>query len=525
MDPLLGVFNGISLVLGHPALRWVVSAAYLGVLMLVSIYGLHRYWLVWLYYRHKKFLARPDRLSKPWPKVTVQLPMYNEPRVARRVIDAACALDYPKDRLQIQVLDDSTDQCAQIARHRVGYWRRRGVDIEVHHRAHRQGYKAGALADGLRTAQGELIAIFDADFVPKPNFLKRTIRYFADPSVGMVQTCWDHLNREDSLLTRSQAIFLDGHFLIEHTARNRSGRWINFNGTGGVWRREAIESAGGWQHDTLTEDVDLSYRAQLAGWKFVFLPRVACPAELPPEINAFKAQQHRWTKGSIQTARKLLPTLLRASVPLRVKVEAFFHLTSPMVYLYICLMTLLFYPAMHANISALESGTWSAAVIGLSLFGLGTASAGMFYTVSQRERRRGVWAMIAQLPVMMAIGIGICVNNTRGCVEALLGHQSGFERTPKYNKNDQIRSKKDKNRQIFVLPTPSIKVWMPAVEVGMGVYCLCCAWMSCVVQGTVVSLPFLLLFAAGYLYVGATSLRSQWQVRRAALPVAVQPAA
>jgi len=301
--------------------RGVVTAAYLAIVALICLYGVHRYHMVLLFCRHVRQLTRPGRRFATLPRVTVQLPLYNEAAVAQRVIDAACALDYPCDRLQVQVLDDSTDGSLEIVERCVEQWRRRGVDIELLHREDRSGYKAGALRAALASATGELIAIFDADFVPRPGFLRRTVHHFTDPSVGMVQTRWAHLNRDDSMLTRGQAIFLDGHFVIEHTARNRSGAWINFNGTAGVWRREAIDAAGGWQHDTLTEDVDLSYRAQLAGYRFVFLPRYTCPAELPPQINAFKTQQHRWAKGSIQTGRKLLPRILRSDQPARVKLD------------------------------------------------------------------------------------------------------------------------------------------------------------------------------------------------------------
>lgn len=505
--------------------RWPLTAVYLTVLLLISAYGMHRYWLVWLYFRNRRRLWRHEGRLDPLPRVTVQLPMYNEAQVAARVIDAACALDYPADRLQIQVLDDSVDGSAQIAQQRVAYWAKQGVDIQFLHRDDRAGFKAGALEAGLAHAKGEFIAIFDADFVPPPGFLKRTIHYFTEPKVGMVQARWGHLNRADSLLTRCQAIFLDGHFLIEHTARNRSDRWINFNGTAGIWRRKAIESAGGWQHDTLTEDVDLSYRAQLAGWDFVFLPRVACPAELPPEINAFKAQQHRWTKGSIQTAKKLLIQVLRADVSLGVKIEAFFHLTSPMVYLYITLMALLFYPAFYVNMQPFEDGSIGSLVLGMSVFALGTASAGVFYTVSQSQQRRGIWGTILQLPALMSIGIGIALNNARGCVEALFGMQSDFVRTPKYNTlpditQDTSPTGKSDGR---VIPTPSIKAWMVILEIAMGLYTLQCARLAMGAKGTIVSVPFLLLFAVGYLYVGLTGLLSQWQARRGNEPLLAVP--
>jgi len=515
-----------TLALTHEAwVRWPLTAVYLTVLLLVSVYGMHRYWLVWLYFRNRRRLCRHQGRLDPLPRVTVQLPMYNEAQVAARVIDAACALDYPADRLQVQVLDDSTDGSARIAQQRVAYWAQRGVDIQFLYREDRTGFKAGALEAGLSKANGQFIAIFDADFVPPPGFLKRTIHHFINPKVGMVQARWDHLNRTDSLLTRCQAIFLDGHFLIEHTARNRSNRWINFNGTAGIWRRQAIESAGGWQHDTLTEDVDLSYRAQLAGWEFVFLPRVTCPAELPPEINAFKAQQHRWTKGSIQTAKKLLIKVLRADVPLGVKIEAFFHLTSPMVYLYITLMAILFYPAFYVNMQPFQGGSIGSMVLGMSVFALGSASAGVFYTVSQSQQRRGKLKTILQLPMLMSIGIGIALNNARGCVEALLGVESDFVRTPKYNSlaSDAQGAGQTGKGVGRVIPTPSIKAWMVLLEIGMGLYTLQCARMAMASKGTLVSVPFLLLFAGGYLYVGLTGLYSQWQVRRGAVPLLAVP--
>lgn len=514
-------FLGESAWLNQPAVRWTLTGAYVAVLMLVALYGLHRYWLVMLFYRNRGKVPRPQHRFDSLPPITVQLPMFNEASVARRVIDAACALEYPRELLQIQVLDDSTDESAAIARECVEEWARKGMDIQYIHRTDRRGYKAGALENAMPQARGRFIAIFDADFVPPTNFLKRSIHHFTDPAVGMVQARWDHINRNESLLTRSQAIFLDGHFVIEHTARNRSDCWINFNGTAGVWRREAIESAGGWHHDTLTEDVDLSYRAQLKGWRFVFLPRLGCPAELPPEINAFKSQQHRWTKGSIQTAKKLLPTLLRSAAPLHVKVEAFFHLTGPMVYLFVTLMVLLLYPAFYVNMQPVDQNSFLGILWGLSIFALGTTSAGVFYVASQRAQHRSVLMTLLQMPMLMSIGVGVALNNSRGCIEALLGHDSPFVRTPKYNalaprKSDPASDAASSAgapaaRRPLIIPTPSIKLWMSLLELGMGAYTLECARLSLHVDRTVISLPFLLLFAAGYLYVGFSSLWSQFK--------------
>ena len=471
--------------------------AYLLVVGMIGVYGRHRYWLVLLYCRHRRRRPRPLARYADLPRVTVQLPMFNERHVAERIIDAACSLDYPRDRLQVQVLDDSTDASAGIAERRVRHWQGRGVDVIYLHRAQRAGFKAGALDAGLQHATGELIAIFDADFVPGADFLRHCVHHFTDPDVGMVQARWSHLNRDDSLLTRCQAVFLDGHFLVEHAARNWSGRWMNFNGTAGVWRRSAIESAGGWQHDTLTEDVDLSYRAQLAGWRFVFRSDVTCPAELPPHISAFKTQQHRWTKGSIQTARKLLPRLLRSDAPWRVKVEAFFHLTSPMVYLCVTLLAVMFYPTFTTRAQPCDDGTWAALMWGMTLFALGTASAGAYYTVSQRVQRRGLWGTLAYLPALMAVGVGIAVNNARACIEALIGHESPFVRTPKYSTATRASEDSAPRRRIR-----SARAWMPLLEIALGAYMLACAVMSLEHPRTIASIPFLLIFAAGYLYIG-----------------------
>jgi cellulose synthase/poly-beta-1,6-N-acetylglucosamine synthase-like glycosyltransferase len=512
--------TGPDLLLPPDWLRWTLSAAYLGLVALIGLYGLHRYHLVWLFRRHRHDGRGPGHEHRyaDLPRVTVQLPMFNERAVALRAIDAACKLDYPADRLQIQVLDDSTDGTQHLTARRVAHWRNLGVDIVHHHRTDRTGFKAGALEAGLRTATGELVAVFDADFVPPPSFLKRTVHRFTDPAVGMVQTRWSHLNRTDSMLTRGQAIFLDGHFVIEHTARHRSGAWINFNGTAGLWRRTTIADAGGWQHDTLTEDVDLSYRAQLRGWKFVFLPHVACPAELPPEINAFKSQQHRWTKGSIQTALKLLPAILRSPAPLKVKVEAFFHLTSPMVYLYVTLFALLFYPAIAVNLQPAGRGTWLGVLIGLLLFAVGTASAAIFYAASQAAQRRSVFKTLLQVPALMSLGVGIALYNAIACLEALFGHESEFVRTPKYHRGSAPEPSAPSDEAPETVLEPALvrpRLWpklrmrtaVVVLELAMGVYMLICLRAAALSEATFVSIPFLIMFATGYLYVGVHSAR------------------
>jgi len=499
--------------LALPHVRWPITISYLAIVALIAMYGLHRYRLVYLFLKHRRDRLRPLRRYDELPRVTVQVPLFNESEVARRIIDAACQLDYPRDRLQVQILDDSTDCCADIARERAGHWRDRGIDIQYRHRIDRTGYKAGALADATPEATGEFLALFDADFVPPRHFLHRAIHHFTDPAVGMVQARWTHLNREDSMLTRMQAIFLDGHFLIEHTARHRAGHWINFNGTAGIWRRQAIDDAGGWQHDTLTEDVDLSYRSQLAGWRCVFLPTLRCPAELPPEINAFKSQQHRWTKGSIQCAVKLLPRIARSEAPWATKVEAFFHLTSPAVYLLVTLLGLLVFPAFFANLQPVRDGQWAGLLLGATLFGLGTASAGVFYVVSQRVQRRSLLGAVACIPALMAVGIGIAISNARAVLEAIVGHQSAFVRTPKYNRPATAIDKPASLARF--IPVPSAAIGSTALELAMAGYMVACLALALTHRNSIMSLPFLLLFAAGYLYVGLWSLRTHWRGRAA----------
>ncbi|MAE63556.1 MAG: glycosyl transferase family 2 [Phycisphaeraceae bacterium] len=502
-----------------PVLRATVLVVYLVVLGLIGIYGLHRYWLVFLFLKNGRCRPAPADRFNSLPEVTVQLPLYNEARVAERVIDAACRLDYPADRLQIQVLDDSNDEQAALVRRRCEHWARQGVRIQHRRRDVRTGYKAGALRDAMPDAVGQFVAIFDADFVPPSGFLRETIHYFTDPGVGMVQARWEHLNRRSSLLTRIQALFLDGHFVVEHTARNRSRCWMNFNGTAGVWRRTTIEDAGGWRHDTLTEDLDLSYRAQLAGWKFVYLPEVVCPAELPPEINAFKSQQHRWTKGSIQTAIKLLPGLLRSRLPLRIKIEAFFHLTCPMVYVFLTTLALLFFPTLFIHLNPAELGEVGAVLLAVGCIAVGLVSVSTFYVTSQCRRDRSVLGTFLQIPMLMSLGVGMAVNNTRACIEALVGHESPFVRTPKYDcRGDADRPLR---RAGGILASGSSRWWVTVAELAMGFYMLACTAIAMGMERAMVSVPFLTLFAIGYFYVGLTSLWVFWQGRRPARPEAV----
>jgi len=481
--------------------RHILMGLYFTVLVMVCLYGLHRYQLVYLYYKHRRNTPRIRKKFKDLPTVTVQLPMYNERFVARRIIEKACQIDYPRDKLQIQVLDDSTDETTHIARETVERMRAAGHNIVYLHRDNRQGYKAGALQEGMKSATGEFLCIFDADFIPPPDILKNTIHYFTDPKVGMVQARWDHINRDQSLLTKTQAILLDGHFMIEHAARNRSGRFMSFNGTAGLWRRSCIEDAGGWEHDTLTEDLDLSYRAQMKGWKFIFLPNQISPAELPPEMNAFKAQQHRWAKGGAQTCKKLLPKILRSKLPLKIKVEAFFHLTSCTVYFYIVLLTLLLFPALYCT--ELTCKGWGRYLFDLSVLVLATCGPSSFYLASQREIFHTWTDKIKYLPFLMSLGLGIALNNAIAAFEGFFGKSSEFVRTPKFGVEQSMDSRwKSRARK---LQKKKRRAWQPYLELALGFYMLGCIVISLLHYRVTVGVPFLALFMVGYFYVALMS--------------------
>lgn len=474
-------------------------AAYFFVLIILAIYGWHRYYLVYLYMKNRDKGPNAATALHPTPIVTIQLPLYNEMYVADRLIEAVSRIEYPRDRLEIQVLDDSTDETQSIAELAVRRFAAQGVHIKYYHRANRNGYKAGALEAGLKAARGEFIAIFDADFIPTSDFLTRLMPHFADPRVGMVQARWGHINQDYSLLTKIQSILLDGHFVLEHGGRNRSGRFFNFNGTAGAWRRAAIDDAGGWQHDTLTEDLDLSYRAQLRGWQFVFLADLIAPAEVPVEMNAFKSQQFRWAKGSVQTCRKLLPRILRSNLPLGVKAEAFFHLTANFNYPLMCILSVLMFPSM---VIRYNMGWYEMLLIDVPLFFAATFSVCNFYMVCQREIHRDWLARVKYLPFLMSIGIGLSINNTRAVLEALFNKQSEFTRTPKY----RIEGAADdwvgkKYRQ-------SVAV-QPIIELVLGLYFTATVFYALANQiyGTV---PFLVLFQIGFLYTGLLSIVQQY---------------
>jgi cellulose synthase/poly-beta-1,6-N-acetylglucosamine synthase-like glycosyltransferase len=470
---------------------------YFIVLIVLAAYGAHRYWLVYLYYKHKKNkTTTPAAYFEELPRVTVQLPIFNEQYVVDRLLDAVCKLDYPREKLDIQLLDDSTDETIEVARTLVERYATLGHPVSYLHRDNRRGFKAGALEEGLKTAKGEFVAIFDADFVPPPDFLLKCIHHFADPKIGMVQTRWTHINRNYSLLTEVEAILLDGHFVLEHSGRARSGVFFNFNGTAGMWRRTAIDEAGGWQHDTLTEDTDLSYRAQLKGWKFLYLQDVECPAELPVEMTAFKTQQARWAKGLIQVSKKILPRVLISDVPRSVKIEAWYHLTANLSYPLMIVLSVLLLPAM---VIRFYQGWFQMVYIDLPLFMASTFSISSFYLVSQRELFPKTWLRtFLYLPFLMALGIGLTITNTRAVLEALAGKQTAFARTPKY----RVESKKDK---VAAAKYRKRLGWVPWLELLVGTYFALTVYYA-IDNENYITVPFLLLFVIGYWCTGLMSL-------------------
>ena len=408
---------------------WALLIPYFGTLLILSVYGLHRFETIRTYFKHRKSATgEPPVRFEQLPRVTIQLPLYNERYVLERLIDEVVKIDYPRELLQIQVLDDSTDDTHPFAEALCERYKNIGHPIEYLYRTNREGFKAGALQEGLKSATGEFIAVFDADFIPPPDFLMNTIHHFASPKVGVVQTRWSYLNRDFNFLTEVEAILLDGHFILEHGARSRAGYFFNFNGTAGILRRAMIDDAGGWQHDTLTEDSDLSYRAQLKGWKFVYLPGMECPSELPVEVHGFQIQQFRWAKGLTQCAQKLLPDILRSKIPARAKFEAIMHLTPNISYPLMILVSALMLPVM---IVRFYMGVWQMMVLDFPLIVASFWSISAFYLVAQRELHPRTWKRtIFFLPMLMAVGVGLTLINTRAVLEALVGVKSGFVRTP-----------------------------------------------------------------------------------------------
>ncbi len=503
-----GTFSGIYRL---SPFDWALLIPYFGTLVILSIYGVHRYETVRRYIKYRKNLPKTaPRKFGELPRITIQLPLYNERFVVARLLEETTKIEYPRNLLQIQVLDDSTDETHPYTERLCNEYRAAGFPIEYRHRTNRHGYKAGALQEALATATGEFIAIFDADFLPPSDFLMRTVHFFVDPEVGVVQTRWSYLNKEFSILTQVEAMLLDGHFVLEHGARCGSGLFFNFNGTAGILRRQMIDDAGGWQHETLTEDSDLSYRAQLNGWRFVYVPALDCPSELPVETYGFQVQQARWAKGLTQVAKKLLPRILRADLPLRVKVEAFMHLTPNISYPLMIIVSLLLLPVM---IVRFYMGIFQMVLIDLPLIIASFWSISAFYLYAQRELYpKTWWKAIAFLPMLMAAGVALTVSNSKAVLEALLGIQSSFARTAKYALGSQkveIRSAAYRRRS----------GWLPYIELVIGSYFVYMVEFA-IETYNFFAIPFLLLFVCGYYWAGITTLyeehrgKLQWQRAR-----------
>lgn len=473
----------------------IILNAYLVALTVVGLFSIEAAYLIFHYLRQKKDAGLnidPDYA----PIVTIQLPVYNELYVAKRLIQSVGQLDYPKDKLEIQVLDDSTDQTTEICKKQVAILNEKGIDATYIHRTIRTGYKAGALRHGLEQAKGDLVAIFDADFTPEPHFLKRTVKYFSDSSIGMVQTRWEHMNEDYSLLTKAQAFGLAGHFIIEQNGRNSAGYFINFNGTAGVWRKDCIRDAGNWQDDTLTEDLDLSYRAQLKGWKFLFLNDVSTPSELPAEVNALKSQQFRWTKGAIETAIKILPKVWTSSLPLKLKWHSTFHLTNNMVYPFILLLGILNTPLIFIKNEVHDQGVY---FFIFSFFLVSFGVSFLFYSLAQRGIYSDWKQRMVMFPLFMSGSMGFSINNSRAVFEALLRRKSPFIRTPKYKlsgKSGAIRGK------VYHMALDKTVVF----ELIMAVYSLF-GLMVALYYWELGIVPFMFMFFCGYSLVGYMSIK------------------
>jgi cellulose synthase/poly-beta-1,6-N-acetylglucosamine synthase-like glycosyltransferase len=478
----------------------------------MAVFGLNSFVLTLLYLRSSRREAPQPTLPQDeslWPPITVQLPVYNERYMVKRLLKSITALDYPRQRLQIQVLDDSTDLTTHIASRLVAEYQSQGFDIQLLHRDQRTGYKAGALAAGLEQATGELVAIFDADFIPGPGWLRLAVPEFSDPRLGCLQTRWGHTNRDYNLLTLTQALGIDGHFIVEQTARSRSGLFLNFNGTAGIWRRAAIEDAGGWQADTLTEDLDLSYRAQLRGWRIGYRPDILVPAELPAQVEAFKSQQFRWAKGSMQTLRKLVPRLFSEEVPWTVRLGALIHLSGYAVQPLMLMMLLLTLPVASLANHFQHLFTWT------SLIALGPP---FLYSVTRTESTPRLRDRLRILPLLILLGFGLSLNNSIAVIQGLLGHGGEFHRTPKFNLPErraaQAAAPGDRPRggwigSAYALPH-SPMVWG---ELALAVYALVTIIILWPTFGLAV-VPWMSIYVAGFAYVAGLSMIQTWQINR-----------
>ncbi len=473
----------------------MIAVLYAAAMAVLVLYGVNLLWLSLLHARQDRRRVREHTsasVNGSWPYVTVQIPLYNESLVARRVIEACAALDYPRSKLQIQVLDDSTDETVSIAAREVMRWQAQGLDIEHVSRKHRQGFKAGALANGLRTAKGTLIAVFDADFLPPHNFLLRLVPEFQDARIGMVQARWGHLNAADSLLTRVQACALDVHFALEQVARNSSGYFMNFNGTAGIWRAACIAEAGGWQGDTLAEDIDLSYRAQLKGWNFKFVQQFEAPAELPISMGALRTQQFRWAKGTAEAARKLLGHLWRSPQRLGIKLQATLHLTAHAVFPCLALAALL-----HAPLVLLEETGHGPGAVYFGCMGIGLAGLLGFFlaqSLAQRALYPDWLRRILFFPIFMAGTMALAASNSRALWQALRRYSTPFVRTPKVSAN---------RLKVYRVPRATIIIAVEAVFAAYSILGL--AWI--IIEGIWPAAVFQTFFAMAFVFVTLYNVR------------------
>ncbi len=486
-----------------PRIEDALLILYVVVLSFPFVFGSNGFLMIFYYFKYRNNeVVHPGALAE-LPIVTVQLPVYNELYVVNRAIDAVCSLDYPKEKMEIQVLDDSTDETTSIIAQRVIEKSAQGFDITHVRRGNRQGFKAGALKYGLSKAKGSFVAIFDADFIPRKDFLKRTLPYFSQPQVGLVQTRWEHINSEYSLLTRAQAIALDGHFVIEQQVRNKAGFFINFNGTAGIWRRTCIEDAGNWEADTLAEDLDLSYRAQLKGWQFVFMKEYTSPAELPADVNGLRSQQFRWTKGAIEASKKLLPRVWKSELPLRVKIHSTIHLCASMVYPFVLLIGILQVPVVFIK----HTGRFDTAFLLMSGFIFAFFGSFMFYLYSQKDVYKDWRRRIYLFPVFMAGSMGLSVNNTKAVIEGLINKKSEFVRTPKYGvtgKKDSWADKKYTQRKVN---------WVSIAEFALAVYCFAGIVFS-IIDLEIAAVPFQMLYFTGFGTISYLSIRQALLARK-----------
>ena len=473
----------------------IIEILYAFSAILLGLYGLNNLILTWSYLRHRKDpVPEPADLAE-WPPVTVQLPIYNEVHTIERLLAKVAKLDYPIDRLEIQVLDDSSDETRQLAASLVHQLQADGFDISHVTRPDRSGFKAGALAFGMESAKGELIAIFDADFLPPTDFLQKVVPHFGDPAVGCVQARWGHVNRDYSIFTRTQALGVDGHFVVQQAARSQSGLFLNFNGTAGMWRQTCIADAGGWQSDTLTEDLDLSFRAQLRGWRITYLPELVVPAELPAQISAFKRQQARWAQGSMETALKLIRPLLRSGQPWQVKLEGVIHLTGYLVHPLMLAIILLSFPMSFSR-------NWM--VLGIPWLMVTAAGPPFMYAVAQRAGDEDWRRRLRYLPLLVMLGMGLSLNNSGAVMRAIFGVKREFQRTPKFDLQKSVDSWVGSH----YAPKGDWLIWG---ELGLALL----VFVLFAIPGVRWTfVPWLLLYAAGFSYVAVVNLHQTWLRRR-----------